>query len=364
MIAAELKHDDYLDERPPPRKAPKGWTPMVELLRGGHYVTPRSVKLRQAIGDLCHQKRQDFQRQGMPEGEAAERVRRQWAGDYARTSTGCVSLHVSPKAVKQLEKNGSLRLRPVQLPEDKKHWIPATVSRGCMAVNLDTKLYCRDMLVAACERMLTRHPRRKWSLPADDTGQRPAGKYKTTDVMARYANGTQSPCIHFDRDMAPYIRQELGLPTALPRNRRHWIPVTSEGCSRIGVERLKQHTVALRRICARLLAEGGPGWWLPYDKNRSEPSGWYLPASVIGIYTRIGKPPVYNFDPRLTQEGIITKQMVKAEAATLTAKDFAAPDPICWRSGRNSHLRRLGGIRSRNGNACHKSLAIEAGGEV
>lgn len=327
MIAAELKHDDCLAEKPPPRKAPKGWTPVMEVLRSGCYVRPRPVTLRQAIGALCHQKQQDFQREGMLEGEAAERVRRQWAGEYASRRTGRVSLHVSPQAIKQLEKNGSLRPRPVKLPKNKKHWIPATVSRGCMAVNLDTKPYCRDMLVAACERLLIHHPRRNWSLPGDDTGHRPAGKYKTTEVIGRYANGSHAPCIYFDRDMAPYIRQEIGLPLALPRYRRHWIPVTSEGCSRIGVERLKQHTVALRRICARLLKKGGPGWWLPHDKNRSEPSGWYPPDAVIGIYTRIGKPPVYYFDPRLTQEGIITKQMVKAEAATLTAKDLAAPDP-------------------------------------
>ena len=292
----------------------------------GHYVWLRNRSFRQAVFDLCRDKREELHRQGIPDEEAKKRVGREWAGHYARRSSGYVCIHVSPQAIKELEKNGRLRLRAPPLPEDRKHWIPATVSRGCMAVNLDTKPPFRDMLVAACERMLTQHAKRKWVLPADDTGHRPAGEYKTTDVMARYANGRQSPCIHFDGGMAPYIRQEIGLPAALPRNRRHWIPVTSEGCSLLGVERLKQHTVALRRICARLLATPGLSWWLHHDKNRSEPSGWYLPASVIGIYSHTGKPPVYYFDPRLTQQGIITRQMVKAEAATLTPKDIEADD--------------------------------------
>ena len=34
----------------------------------------------------------------------------------------------------------------------------------------------------------------------------------------------------------------------------------------------------------------------------------------------------YYFDPRLTQQGIITRQMVKAEAATLTPKDLETLD--------------------------------------
>ncbi len=307
--------------------APAGWMTMVDMQRCGKYVTPRSPRLRHAILDLRRQKRDDYRRQGVPDAEAERRADGEWASYYARQQTADILLYVSPRAVAELEENGSLRLRLPMLPEDRKHWIPATMSRGCMAVNLDTKPHCLNMLLAACERILARHARTAWTLPADETHRLPAGDQATADVMGRYANHSQAARIYFDPRMAPYIRREIGLPAALPRNRRHWIPTTSEGCSRIGVERRKDYCVAMRRICGRFLADPGEKWWLPHDKNRREPSGWYPAAAVIGIYTNTGKPPVYYFDPRLAQEGIITKQAIKAEAGALTPEDLDAPDP-------------------------------------
>ncbi len=214
------------------------------------------------------------------------------------------------------------------LPEDKRHWIPASVSRGCMAVNLDTKPHCRDWLLAACVRLLDGRSSRRWHLPEDGKNRQPAGRFKTAEVMGRYRHGTRPQSwVFFDPRMAPHIREEIGLPAALPRHRRHWISVTSAGCSRMGVERRKDHTVALRRICAGLLERPRKSWLLPQGVGQSEPAGRYHPEAVIGIYTQTGKPPVYYFDPRLKQSGVITKQAVKVEAVRLTPQDLAAPDP-------------------------------------
>ena len=218
--------------------------------------------------------------------------------------------------------------RYARLPEDKRHWIPATVSRGCMAVNLDTKPHCRDRLLAACTRLLTKRSSRRWRLPEDKRHRQPAGSFRTDEVMGWFHRGSGTQLmIFFDRRMAPYIREAIGLPAALPRDRRHWVSVTTAGCSRMGIERRKDHTVALRRICARLLERPDKRWSLPQGIDPSEPAGRYRPAAVIRIYTNTGQPPVYYFDPRLIQAGIITKQAIKAEAASLTPQDLAAPDP-------------------------------------
>ena len=218
--------------------------------------------------------------------------------------------------------------RCVRLPEDKRHWIPATVSRGCMAANLDTKPHCRDRLLAACVRLLGKRSSRLWRLPDDAKHRQPAGRFRTDEVMGWFHRGNSTqPMIFFDRRMAPYIREAIGLPPALPGKRRHWISVTTAGCSKMGVERRKDHTVALRRICARLLEHPAKRWSLPRGIDSSEPAGRYRPAAVIRIYTNTGQPPVYYFDPRLVRARIITKQAIKAEAASLTPQDLVAPDP-------------------------------------
>jgi hypothetical protein len=215
------------------------------------------------------------------------------------------------------------------LPQGRRHWIPASMSRGCTAVNLDNKPHCRDMLVKACERILSGDAGKTWRLPEDRKHGSPAGEYRTADVMDTYRSGGQPPRIHFDPRMAPHIREGIGLPAALPRDRRHWIPVTTEGVGRLGgmVVRSRQTAAALRRQCARLLADGEAAWELPEGEGGSEPAGVYRPADVIGIYSHVGKSPVYYFDPRLLDAEIITKQAVLAEAATLMPEDLAAPDP-------------------------------------
>ena len=295
---------------------------MPDINACGKYVTPRNFSFTQAFLALRRDKLDGYLHSGNSLEQAKVWTDRQWVAYYRNPTSGSDVLHASPKAMAELEKNGILRPRAPQLPAARKHWIPATVSRGCMAVNLDTKRYSHELLVKACLTILSHHADRTWQLPEDEA----FGEYRTDEVIGVYAQANQQKFVYFDPRMAPHIREVIGIPAALPKNRRHWIPATSPGCSLIGVERKKPHWVALRRLCARLLDKPDRMLWLPHDRNRDEPEGWHTPDSVIRIYTSVGKPPVYYFDPRLLLEGFITKQAVRDEAAALTPQDLASRD--------------------------------------
>lgn len=213
------------------------------------------------------------------------------------------------------------------LPDERLHWVPVSRSRGCMAVNLDTTPACQAMLQAACER-LAAQPGREWHLSENREHGQPAGIYRTADVIAAHSrHAGEPPRWYFDPRMAPFLRDEMGLPPALPRYRRHWVSATMDGCSRVRVERTRRHNLALLKLCARLLADSDAAWALPQGEGDLEPPGVYRPADAIRIYSHFGKRPLYYFDPRLIDAGIITRQAVKSLAAEMTPAELEAPDP-------------------------------------
>jgi hypothetical protein len=213
------------------------------------------------------------------------------------------------------------------LPDERLHWLPVSRSRGCMAVNLDTTPACQAMLQAACER-LAAQPGREWHLPEDREHGQPAGICRTADMIAAHSRcAGEPPRLYFDPRMAPFLRDEMGLPPALPRYRRHWVSATMEGCSRVRIERTRRHNLALLKLCARLLADSDAAWELPQGEGDLEPPGVYRPADVIRIYSHFGKRPLYYFDPRLIDAGIITRQAVRSLAAEMTPAELEAPDP-------------------------------------
>jgi hypothetical protein len=62
-------------------------------------------------------------------------------------------------------------IRPVDnpplLPDDKRHWLAVSLKPGCGAMGLEPTSHWREMLQAACLRLLAEQPGRTWSLPED-----------------------------------------------------------------------------------------------------------------------------------------------------------------------------------------------------
>ncbi len=192
------------------------------------------------------------------------------------------------------------------LPESKKYWILAGRLHGCMAVKVDTLPQNAKLLMHTCTKLLDEQPNRRWELPADKRLNLKAGSYKTSEVINLYKSiSYDKPVPYFDPRMALFIRKEMGLPNLLPDDKKHWIPASTNGCSKIGVERSKLHTVALYRICERL--------------SRLDKIGGMSTDEVIGKFTNKGQDEIYYFDPRLLKKNLITKDMVKEEAKKILA---------------------------------------------
>jgi hypothetical protein len=209
------------------------------------------------------------------------------------------------------------------------------------------------MLHSACLRLLAEDPDRQWVLPEDREHGRPGGSFSTAEVIGWYRRGKGIPRIHFDPRMSLHLRDAMGLPTALPPHRRHWKPATTQTTLELGLDWENRFAIALRKLCARLLADPADGLFLPKGIGPLEPQAWFRNHSLVAIYSRHGSQPVYYFDPRLIQAGIITKQTLRAAATALTPEDITADmtDPALlaerekWRRTREPEEKKVGSRR-------------------